>query len=88
VGTAERLTDIAERTRTRKGSEMKNNMSPGTPAQWTTPVLTYRGSVGQILQGGGGKLSISGSDPGEGRCEKPHASDCDAAAKRGGGSGG
>ena len=33
---------------------------------WTTPQLTYRGTVGQILQGGGGKLSIAGSDPGHG----------------------
>jgi len=53
---------------------------------WTTPQLTYRGTVGQILQGGGGKLSIAGSDPGEGRCEKPHADDCAAAS--GGPSGG
>ena len=43
---------------------------------WTTPQLTYRGTVGQILQGGGGKLSIAGSDPGENRCEKPHAEEC------------
>jgi hypothetical protein len=53
---------------------------------WTTPQLTYRGTVGQILQGGGGKLSIAGSDPGENRCEKPHAADC--ASGSGGPSGG
>ena len=51
----------------------------GTQA-WATPALTYRGSVGQILQSGGGKLSIAGSDPGEGRCEKPHEATCRAAS--------
>ena len=71
----------------KKDSQMKSNMTPSEPAvQWTTPLLTFRGSVGQILQSGGGKLSISGSDPGEGRCEKPHASDCEAGGRaRGGG---
>lgn len=47
-----------------------------TPRQWTTPTLNHRGSVGQILKSGGGKLSITGSDSGEMRCEKPHASQC------------
>ena len=62
---------------------MKSNMTRKAPAvQWTTPLLTYRGSVGQILQGGGGKLSIAGSDPGEGRCEKPHEQQCIAASRR------
>lgn len=56
---------------------------------WTTPQLTYRGTVGQILQGGGGKLSIAGSDPGENRCEKPHADQCaDASRGASGGRGG
>ena len=55
----------------------KNNAAQ----QWTTPLLTYRGSVGQILQGGGGKLSIAGSDPGEGRCEKPHVDQCNQASR-------
>jgi hypothetical protein len=43
---------------------------------WTTPRLAFVGRVADILQGGGGKLSIVGSDPGEMRCEKPHASQC------------
>ena len=65
---------------------MKSNMTPrSTATPWTTPVLTFRGSVGQIVQGGGGKLSIAGSDPGEGRCEKPHAEQC-AQASQGSGS--
>ena len=55
--------------------EMKSTTITGT-AQWTTPVLAYKGTVGEILQGGGGKLSIAGKDPGEGRCEKPHESEC------------
>jgi hypothetical protein len=70
-----------------KDSQMKTSIMGETQArQWTTPLLTYRGTVGQILQGGGGKLSIAGSDPGEGRCEKPHASDCTSGA-RGNGNG-
>lgn len=56
---------------------MKTNRTPESLATpWTTPVLTFRGSVGQILQNGNGKLSLAGSDPGEGRCEKPHAEQC------------
>ena len=65
---------------------MKSNMTARSAATpWTTPVLTFRGSVGQILQSGNGKLSIAGSDPGEGRCEKPHAEQC-AQASQGSGS--
>ena len=65
---------------------MKSNMTPKSPARpWTTPVLTFRGSVGQILQSGSGKLSIAGSDPGEGRCEKPHEEKCMQASQGSGG---
>ena len=64
---------------------MKSKMTQqSTATPWTTPVLMFRGSVGQILQGGGGKLSIAGSDPGEGRCEKPHKEECMAASAGGG----
>ncbi len=44
--------------------------------QWVAPQLSHRGSVGQILKDGMGKLSITGQDPGEMRCEKPHVSEC------------
>ena len=61
---------------------MKSNMTPRSAAtSWTTPVLIFRGSVGQILQSGNGKLSIAGSDPGEGRCERPHAEQCAQASQ-------
>ena len=64
-------------------SQMKTSTIPATAAgSWATPLLTYRGTVGQILQSGGGKLSIAGSDPGEGRCEKPHEAACNAASGR------
>ena len=43
---------------------------------WVTPTVILCGSVGQVLKSGGGKLSISGGDPGEMRCERPHASEC------------
>jgi len=38
--------------------------------QWTTPALELKGTVGEILNTGGGKLSITGGDPGEMRCQK------------------
>jgi hypothetical protein len=44
--------------------------------QWDTPRLQFKGSVGDVLKSGGGKLSITGQDPGEMRCEKPHSSNC------------
>ncbi len=46
------------------------------PRAWVTPQVSHRGSVGQLLKDGMGKLSITGQDPGEMRCEKPHASEC------------
>ena len=48
----------------------------GTKSVWRTPALIFRGTVGQVLQSGGGKLSIAGADPGEMRCEKPHSDRC------------
>jgi hypothetical protein len=56
-------------------SEKHDTESTGNPP-WRAPQLTYRGTVGELLRSGGGKLSIAGSDPGEMRCEKPHADDC------------
>jgi hypothetical protein len=32
---------------------------------WTKPSLKYVGHVGDVLQGGGGKLTPSPADPGE-----------------------
>jgi len=34
---------------------------------WETMHMTYVGHVGEILKGGGGKLSTPGGDPGENR---------------------
>ena len=51
----------------------------GRRATWEAPRLECRGTVGEILRSGGGKLSITASDPGENRCEKPHADQCTAA---------
>jgi hypothetical protein len=45
-------------------------------ANWVAPRLEYKGTVGGILQSGGGKLSLTAQDPGENRCEKPHADQC------------
>lgn len=43
---------------------------------WVTPRLEFKGGVGEVLKSGGGKLSITGADPGEMRCEKPHSNQC------------
>lgn len=51
-------------------------MDKNTRGQWETPKLQFKGGVGDILKSGGGKLSITGQDPGEMRCEKPHSSNC------------
>jgi hypothetical protein len=48
---------------------------------WEAPRLEYKGTVGEILQSGGGKLSLVASDPGENRCEKPHADMCAAGGR-------
>ncbi|MGI8429750.1 MAG: hypothetical protein ACR2OB_10700 [Solirubrobacteraceae bacterium] len=34
---------------------------------WESMTLTYVGEVGEVLQGGGGKLSTVGQDPGDAR---------------------
>jgi hypothetical protein len=44
--------------------------------QWVTPRLEFKGGVGAVLKSGGGKFSITGADPGEMRCEKPHKEQC------------
>jgi hypothetical protein len=36
----------------------------------------FKGTIAEVLKSGGGKLSIAGSDPGEMKCEKPHAEQC------------
>jgi hypothetical protein len=43
---------------------------------WITPTLLEVGRLGDILESGGGKLSMVGGDPGEMRCERPHDSRC------------
>jgi hypothetical protein len=50
--------------------------TPVTPGIWKTPSLRFRGTVGEVLRSGGGKLSLTGGDPGEMRCEKPHSASC------------
>ena len=61
---------------------MKKDLTTERLRQWTAPTLTLVGTVGDILNGGGGKLSITSADPGENRCEKPHADKCAAASGR------
>jgi hypothetical protein len=58
-------------------SQMKNEVLE-TKQMWETPSVAYQGTVGEILQGGGGKISVAAADPGEQLCEKPH---CPSSAK-------
>jgi len=32
---------------------------------WEVPKLTFVGHIGEVIQGGGGKLSVADFDPGE-----------------------
>jgi hypothetical protein len=47
----------------RKTGEMEQ--LPSTRQTWEPMALSYLGSVGEILQNGGGKLSPSPNDPGD-----------------------
>ena len=37
---------------------------------WVRPTLNYTGQIAEIIQGGGGKLSPAGGDPGESRKQR------------------
>ena len=39
--------------------------------RWTEPTLRLMGTVGELLHTGGGKLSVTGGDPGEMRKQMP-----------------
>ncbi|MDR1991104.1 MAG: hypothetical protein LBQ09_12870 [Acidobacteriaceae bacterium] len=45
----------------------QNETSKSMKKTWTKPELKYVGHVGDVLQGGGGKLTPSPADPGESR---------------------
>jgi hypothetical protein len=45
----------------------KNALPKTAKKAWTKPELKYVGHVGDVLQGGGGKLTPSPADPGESR---------------------
>jgi hypothetical protein len=42
-----------------------DQLANATKRAWTRPTLKYVGQVGDVLQGGGGKLTPSPADPGE-----------------------
>ena len=48
----------------------RNDVSASQKREWRTPALELKGTVGEMLNTGGGKLSITGGDPGEMRCQK------------------
>jgi hypothetical protein len=48
-------------------AEDKKSETKAEKKAWTKPSLKYVGHVGDVLQGGGGKLTPAPSDPGESR---------------------
>jgi hypothetical protein len=58
---------------------MEGNMSafnrPNLPTEprrpWVAPTLKLVGTIADVLQGGGGKLSLTGGDPGDHRKQAP-----------------
>lgn len=50
--------------------KLERNEKNATPQKWETMKVTYVGHVGEIVRGGGGKLSLVGGDPGESRKER------------------
>jgi hypothetical protein len=50
----------------------ETSKTPAKKRQWEPLKLTYLGHLSEVVQGGGGKLSIVGGDPGENR--KPSGS--------------
>jgi len=51
-------------------SEIKNAETAMTKQPWETPKLRPEGHIGEVVKGGGGKLSTVGGDSGEHRKEK------------------
>jgi hypothetical protein len=45
--------------------------APRDRRRWEPPRLKMVATIGEVLQGGGGKLSIQGGDPGENRKPAP-----------------
>lgn len=43
----------------------------GSKQMWERPTLIYVGRLGEVVAGGGGKLSPAGGDPGEPRKQQP-----------------
>ena len=59
----------ADDDREKRTMKAEQRETPGVPQKqrWTRPTLKYVGNVGDVLQGGGGKLSPSASDTGDSR---------------------
>ena len=47
---------------------MKEKQFSKSAQRWAAPVLVYRGTVGEVLKGGEGKITTSAYDPGEQKC--------------------
>lgn len=54
------------------GEANRNPQADTGKQPWVEMKISYVGDISEILQGGGGKLSIAGADPGDAR--KPSGS--------------
>ena len=48
-----------------KADDTKSVTQATSKRTWTRPTVKYVGDIGDVLQGGGGKLTPSPADPGE-----------------------
>lgn len=55
---------------TSKKDNLQTVETPGPKQEWCRMELKCVGKVNDVVQGGGGKLSLTGADPGEGKKEK------------------
>jgi hypothetical protein len=53
------------------GTHDGKRRQPSQSSSWQPMALTYVGDIGEVLHGGGGKLSPVAVDPGEHRKTKP-----------------
>jgi hypothetical protein len=57
---------IVTRGRKQRGDEtMSGTRKPGAKPAWVPPAVKDAGTVGDILKGGGGKMSLETSDTGD-----------------------
>lgn len=60
--------NLMEKVATKKSQTVRNQMEKQS---WQKMELSYLGDAAELIQGGGGKLTPVGGDPGEHRKQQP-----------------